>query len=122
MVHRGLGVVLAVLGLVLASGRSLTLPRLGAAEPPGQPLTRSFASMAGFGAGYALASLTCTIAPFLAVVVAGFRADSVAVGIGLFLAYAAGMGLVVGTVAVAVALPTTRWCAGSAGRGPGCRA
>ncbi len=98
-----LGVMLAVLGVVLASGRSIRLLRMRGGRSR-RPLTRSFASMASFGAGYALASLTCTIAPFLAVVVAGFRTDSVAVGIALFLAYAAGMGLVVGTVAVAVAL------------------
>ena len=60
--------------------------------------------MFGFGVSYALASLTCTIAPFLAVVVSAFRADSVFAGSGLFLLYAAGMGLVVGTAALAVAL------------------
>lgn len=100
-----LGLGLVGLGAVLASGRTVTLPRRGGSRTrSARPLTRSFASMASFGAAYALASLTCTIAPFLAVVVAGFRTDSVAVGVALFLAYAAGMGLVVGTVAVAVAL------------------
>ncbi len=48
-----------------------------------------------------MASLFCTIAPFLAVVVAGFRSD-VLDGIVLLLAYA-GMGLVVGTLAIATA-------------------
>lgn len=100
-----LGLMLALLGVMLASGRSVSLPRVRRARTRSRrPLTGSFASMATFGAGYALASLTCTIAPFLAVVVAGFRTDSVAVGVALFLAYSAGMGLVVGTVAVAVAL------------------
>lgn len=99
------GVTLAGLGVVLASGRSARLPRMRRGRNrSSRPLTRSFASMTSFGAGYALASLTCTIGPFLAVVVAGFRTDSVAVGATLFLAYAAGMGLVVGTVAVAVAV------------------
>ena len=108
-----LGLSLVVLGALLAAGRSAPLPRLprlprlarlrpGTRRP--RPLTRSFASMVSFGAGYAVASLTCTIAPFLAVVVAGFRTDSTTVGVALFLAYAAGMGVVVGTVAVAVAL------------------
>ena len=100
-----LGVTLAGLGLVLAAGRTMRVPRLGRGSTRRRaPLTRSFASMTAFGAGYALASLTCTIAPFLAVVVAGFRTDSVGVGVALFLAYAGGMGLVVATVAVAVAL------------------
>ena len=60
--------------------------------------------MAGFGAVYAIASLTCTIAPFLAVVVSSFRSGSVADGIALYLAYALGMGLLVGAAALAVAL------------------
>ncbi len=100
-----LGILLAGVGLALTSGRTLRLPSIGGRRNRGRrPLTRSFVSMAGFGVGYALASLTCTIAPFLAVVVAGFRTDSWTVGVALFLAYAAGMGLIVGTVAVAVAL------------------
>ena len=99
----GLGVVLALLGAYLLTGRTLRLPRLGRRRSAA-PLTGSFGSMFGFGAGYATASLTCTIAPFLAVVVSAFRSDSFSAGVVLFLAYAAGMGLVVGTVAVATAL------------------
>jgi cytochrome c-type biogenesis protein len=57
-----------------------------------------------FGAAYAVASLTCSIAPFLALVVASFRGSSVLEGVALFIAYALGMGLLVGTAAVAVAL------------------
>jgi hypothetical protein len=58
-----------------------------------------------FGAAYAVASLGCTIGPFLGVVVtAGFRGGSPLAGVGLFLAYAAGMALLVGSVALAVAL------------------
>lgn len=98
-----LGLGLVVLGLLLMGGRSITLPRFRGSTRA-RPLTRSFTSMAGFGASYAVASLSCTIAPFLAVVVGGFRTSSVLEGVALFLAYAAGMGLVVGTVAVATAL------------------
>ncbi len=96
------GLVLAAAGLWLLAGRSISLPR-----PRGRgqaPITRTWRSMFGFGVSYALASLTCTIAPFLAVVVSAFRADSLLTGTGLFLLYAAGMGLVVGTAALAVAL------------------
>jgi cytochrome c biogenesis protein CcdA len=60
--------------------------------------------MVGFGAAYAVASLTCTIGPFLAIVVASFRASSVVEGSALFIAYAVGMGLLVGAAAVAIAL------------------
>lgn len=60
--------------------------------------------MAGFGAAYAVASLGCTVGPFLAIVVSTFRAGGLAAGVGLFVAYAAGLGLVVGVAAMAVAM------------------
>ncbi len=60
--------------------------------------------MVAFGATYAIASLTCTIAPFLAVVVTSFRSGSVLSGAGLFVAYGVGMGLLVGAASLAVAL------------------
>lgn len=122
-----LGVALALMGLCLAAGRTLALPRLGRSSrfTTPRPLTRSFWSMAGFGASYAVASISCTIAPFLAVVVGGFRSGSVLDGVTLFLAYAVGMGLVVGTLAIATvfASPTTvgrlrgagRWAPRAAG-------
>ncbi len=123
-----LGVTLALMGLWLVAGRSLSLPGLrrgGGGRGSARPLSRSFLSMAGFGASYAVASISCTIAPFLAVVVGGFRSGSVVEGLSLFLAYAAGMGLVVGTLAVATvfASPTTvgrlrgagRWAPRAAG-------
>ncbi|MFY1673139.1 cytochrome c biogenesis CcdA family protein [Plantactinospora sp. WMMB334] len=97
-----IGLVLVGLGAWLLAGRELpgAVPKVGASPE----LTRRFGSMALFGASYAVASLGCTVGPFLAVVVAGFRTDSVAAGVGLFLAYAAGMALVVGLAALAVAL------------------
>lgn len=102
-----LGVTLAVAGAWVLLGRrlpSLPVPRVRRRGRSPRPVTDSLASMAGFGASYAVASLGCTIAPFLAVVVTAFRAGSVLEGGVLFLAYAAGMGLVVGAAAVAVAL------------------
>jgi cytochrome c-type biogenesis protein len=96
------GVAVTGAGLWLLSGRSLgsTRWRVGGSGP----VTRSTRSMVGFGVSYAVASLTCTIAPFLAVVVSAFRADSWFAGSALFVLYAAGMGLVVGTAALGVAL------------------
>ncbi len=96
------GILLALLGLWLLAGREL--PTIGRRAGSGAPITRSVKSMFGFGVTYATASLTCTVAPFLAVVVSAFRSDSVVSGSVLFLIYAAGMGLVVGTAAMAVAL------------------
>lgn len=95
------GVLLIAAGSWLLSGRSL--PALGWSPGTGS-VRRSFISILCFGAVYAIASLTCTIAPFLAVVVSSFRTGSTVDGIALYLAYAAGMGLLVGTAALAVAL------------------
>lgn len=97
-----IGLALAALGGILLAGRQL--PTIGPKVGAGPAVTRRFGSMALFGASYAVASLGCTIGPFLAVVVAGFRTGSIPAGIGLFAAYAAGMALVVGAVALAVAL------------------
>lgn len=100
----GLGAALAVAGAWVLAGRSITVPRLRRRSMASRPLTGSISSMSGFGASYAVASLGCTIAPFLAVVVTAFRAGSIGEGLLAFLAYALGMGLVVGTASVAVAL------------------
>ncbi|MGA8211173.1 MAG: cytochrome c biogenesis protein CcdA [Nocardioidaceae bacterium] len=96
------GLVLVGAGAWVLAGR--TLPTPGRRAGSGVAVTASLPSMFGFGVSYAAASLTCTIAPFLAVVVASFRAGSVSEGLLLFALYAAGMGLVVGTAALAVAL------------------
>ncbi len=97
-----IGLAVTGAGLWLLSGRALVGPKWRAGGS--RPITRSARSMFGFGVSYAVASLTCTIAPFLAVVASAFRADSLLAGSVLFLFYAAGMGLVVGTAALAVAL------------------
>ncbi|SCK36146.1 cytochrome c biogenesis CcdA family protein [Streptomyces sp. WMMB 322] len=99
------GLLLACAGVWLLAGRQLPtlLPRVRRA--PG--VTGSVPSMALFGGAYAVASLGCTIAPFLAVVVSAFRSGSTAGGLLLFGAYTAGMGAVVGTAALAVALART---------------
>lgn len=97
-----IGAVLVVLGVWLAAGREL--PGLRLPRPGGRPVSRNPWSMVVFGAAYAIASLSCTIGPFLAIVVTSFRAGSVVSGVGLFLAYAVGMGVTVGVAALAVAL------------------
>ena len=60
--------------------------------------------MFGYGVSYAIASLSCTIGPFLAVTAAGLRSGSVLTGVSIYLAYIAGLTLVVGVLAVAVAV------------------
>jgi cytochrome c-type biogenesis protein len=96
-----LGLLLAVLGGWLLAGRSLPAPGRGVRAPA---LTGTVASMTLFGMAYAVASLGCAAGPFLAIVVSTLRAGSVAGGLALFLAYTGGMGLIVGVVALAVAL------------------
>jgi cytochrome c-type biogenesis protein len=96
------GVVVAAAGAWLVAGRELPRLRLGAGS--GAAVTRSAPAMVGFGVSYAVASLTCSIAPFLALVVTSFRAGSTGEGVLLYVAYGVGMGLLVGLAAVAVAL------------------
>lgn len=101
-----LGLTLAVAGGWVAAGRKLPSPRLPRrrASTSAGRLTASWKAMIAFGASYAVASLGCTLAPFLAVVLTSFHASDPMAGLALFATYAAGMGLTVGTAAVAVAL------------------
>lgn len=96
-----IGVLLIALGGWLLSGRELTLllPKPSRGAP-----TRRIGSMFGYGLAYAIASLGCTIGPFLVVTTATFRAGSTLDGILAYLAYGAGMALAVGVLAVGFAL------------------
>lgn len=94
------GLALAAVGGWLALGGSLpSFPVVRAPVLTGTPW-----SMVLFGMAYAIASLGCAIGPFLALVVSSLRAGSIGEGLLLYVSYAAGMGLVVGVTAVAVAL------------------
>lgn len=64
-------------------------------------------SMYGYGISYAVASLSCTIGPFLAVTAAGLRRGSIVTGVAIYLSYSAGLTLVVGVLAVAAATAST---------------
>jgi cytochrome c biogenesis protein CcdA len=97
-----IGIVLVALGMWLLFGRELMLltPR-----HPGRRWapTARLGSMYGYGVSYAIASLSCTIGPFLAVTAAGLRRGSVVGSASIYLAYTAGLSLVVGVLAVAAA-------------------
>ncbi|CAJ1494002.1 cytochrome c biogenesis CcdA family protein [[Mycobacterium] kokjensenii] len=95
------GVLLVAMGLWLLSGRDI--PVLLPTAASGTPTAR-LGSMYGYGVGYAVASLSCTIAPFLAVISTTFRQGSTVTGVLAFVAYAAGMSITVGAAASAVAL------------------
>ncbi|GAA0470889.1 hypothetical protein Ade02nite_34140 [Paractinoplanes deccanensis] len=94
------GAALAGLGCWMLTGRELSLPipRLTVGGPTG-----SFLALYGYGASYAVASLSCTIAPFLAVTGLVSGSGDIVNGLTAFIAYGLGMGLVVGLLAMLVA-------------------
>jgi cytochrome c biogenesis protein CcdA len=100
-----IGVALVTIGLWLLAGREVTLaPSNRLARSTSRAPIRGLPSMISYGVGYAIASLSCTVGPFLAVTGAGIGGRSVGERIGVYVAYAAGFALVVGALAVAVAL------------------
>jgi cytochrome c-type biogenesis protein len=98
------GVIMVGIGGWMLAGKQITLlipkPRKGAP-------TARLSSMFGYGLAYAVVSLSCTIGPFLAVTSATFRSGSVIAGIAAYLVYGLGMALVVGVLAVSVALASS---------------
>ncbi|PZS21882.1 MAG: hypothetical protein DLM61_27280 [Pseudonocardiales bacterium] len=96
-----IGAAMVGLGIWMLTGRELTvvLPKLRRGAP-----TAQLSSMFGYGLAYAIASLSCTIGPFLAVTSTTFRSGSILGGVLAYLAYGAGMTIVVGVLATAVAL------------------
>jgi cytochrome c biogenesis protein CcdA len=96
-----IGVILVVVGGAFVAGwePKLALPRL---DKGGR--TRGLWSMFVFGISYAVASLSCTIGPFTAVVAQTFSRSSVASGVITFVAYGLGMGLLLMALTVSLAL------------------
>ncbi|MEU4424463.1 cytochrome c biogenesis CcdA family protein [Actinoplanes sp. NPDC024001] len=96
-----IGAGLVALGGWLLSGRELQvpIPRLTTGGPAG-----SLLGLYGYGASYAIASLSCTIAPFLAVTGLVSGSGDLLTGLAAFVAYGIGMGLVVGLLAMLVAM------------------
>ncbi len=94
-----LGLSMAVIGVLALAGRPVRL------APPRRRLGRGrgVLSMAGFGVTYAVASLTCALPLFLAAVAASFGRLGVLDGVGTFVAYALGMGLLLGVLGLVVA-------------------
>jgi cytochrome c biogenesis protein CcdA len=100
-----IGIILVVLGIWLLSGREITV-RAAAGGARWAPTAR-LGSMFTYGISYAIASLSCTVGPFLAVTAAGLRGGSVLRGVSVYVAYAGGFALVVGVLAVATALASS---------------
>ena len=95
----GIGVVLVLLGLWLLSGRQIR--GLGLHLDRGGR-DRSIVSMFVYGVSYAVASLSCTLGPFLVALTPTFRNEGTAAGMTAFIAYALGMGTIVTIVTVLV--------------------
>ncbi|MGU3501553.1 cytochrome c biogenesis CcdA family protein [Mycobacterium sp. C31M] len=99
-----IGAALVLLGGWLLSGRTLGLPlRAGSRWAP----TGSIGSMLFYGIGFALASLSCTVGPFLAVTASAARGGGWAQAVPVYVAYAAGFAVIVGALAVSLAVTST---------------
>jgi cytochrome c biogenesis protein CcdA len=96
-----IGVALAGLGVAMLAGYSLkvALPHL---DRGGKD--RRFGSMVVFGVSYAIASLSCTLPIFLVVVAGTTERSNFLSGTLAFLAYGAGMSLVLLVLSLALAL------------------
>lgn len=95
------GLALVVMGVFLVRGNELklNLPKL---QKGGG--TRQVGSMFLFGVSYATASLTCTLAPFIATTSSTFKQEGLLAGLVTFAAYGLGMGAIVTLLTIAVAL------------------
>ena len=95
-----IGIGLVGMGIFLLTGREIVLniPKLQKGGSDGTML-----SMFLFGVSYAVASLSCTIGPFLAVTSTTFRNENYLSGVFVFVLYGLGMGLVVSVLTMAVA-------------------
>ncbi|MFI5508259.1 cytochrome c biogenesis CcdA family protein [Mycobacterium sp. NPDC051804] len=100
-----IGLALVALGVWLLLGRDFTalIPTVDTRWAP----TARLGSMFGYGLSYALASLSCTVGPFLAVTGAAVKDGSHLGGALVYVAYAAGFTLIVGALAVAAALASS---------------
>lgn len=96
-----LGLVLVVLGIRLLMGREIDirLPKVSRA-----PESRELWSVFVFGVSYALVSISCTIALFIAVISTIVEQENFVVGMAAFIAYGLGMGVILMILTVAIAL------------------
>jgi cytochrome c biogenesis protein CcdA len=95
------GLVVVGLGIYMLTGRELvlSLPKFERGGSDG-----TLPSMYLFGVSYAVASLSCAIAPFLVVTSSASNADNFASRLLTFVLYGVGMGLVIAVLTVALAM------------------
>lgn len=99
-----LGILLIVFGIAMLFGYRLpfTTPKLDIGQRD-----RSVLSMFIFGIAYAVASLGCTIGPFVGTVLGSVTTEGVATGIAAIAAYGLGMALLVTGLTVTLAMANT---------------
>lgn len=102
-------ITIAIGGLLIAAGIATTggwKPRLAIRIPQLSTGSTNTKVMVGYGATYAIASLSCTIGPFLAVT--GTALDgSLLQGLASYVAYALGMGVIILILSIASAIAHT---------------
>lgn len=92
----GIGVILAIVGSWILSGGNLYSGlATRAAEAIGSPGRTGVKGYFVFGLSYGVASMSCTMPIFLAVVVSTFAVSGIVAATGQFILYALGMGFVI---------------------------
>ena len=100
-----IGVALCALGAWLAAGGKLYSELAQrVADRVGDPGETNVKGYFLFGVSYGVASLSCALGPFFAVIGTSFAASTLAKSFGQFVLYAAGMGVVIVTLTVGMAL------------------
>ena len=96
-----IGFALVVLGIAMLRGfePALSLPKLQLDSN-----RRELGSMFLYGISYAVASLSCTIPIFVAIVSTTLKQESFVAGVATFVAYGLGMGMTLAVLTLAVAL------------------
>lgn len=96
-----IGLALVGLGIAMLRGFQLSvrLPKLEMGTSG-----RELSSMFLFGVSYAVASLSCTLPVFLPVMTRTFESSNLVSGVAAFLAYAAGMGVLLSAITIALSL------------------
>ena len=105
-----IGIVLVVLGAAIAAGRHIGLTVRS--RRTGSNTRRGPAGMLAFGAAYAIASLSCTLAVLLAVIAQALAASSLTTLVAVFAAYAAGASTVLVLLALSTALASSALATG----------
>ncbi|MDW3220012.1 MAG: cytochrome c biogenesis CcdA family protein [Acidimicrobiales bacterium] len=95
------GVLMVPMGVAMLMGRDIVLPLPKMNKGTG---SRDLGSVFMFGVSYAVVSLGCTVGIFIINISDSFTRDGIARGTGNFLAYAAGMGLVITFLTMSLAL------------------